>query len=176
MPVTVPTRPRRGTIAAVLAFGAAAAVLAVVVLLAEPMRIESGSMAPTLDAGERVLVEKRAYRASAPRRGDLVVFSAPRSGETMLKRVVAVAGDTVGIEDGRLVVNGDVRREPYTDADAIDSVYFGPVKVRPSHVFVLGDNRANSRDSRAFGAVPRRDVIGRAATRLWPLARAGAIR
>jgi signal peptidase I len=93
----------------------------------------------------------------------------------MLKRVVAVAGDSVGIEDGRLVVNGAVRREAYADAEAIDSVYFGPVRVRPRHVFVLGDNRANSRDSRTFGSVPQDDLIGRAQARLWPPARMGAI-
>jgi signal peptidase I len=166
---------RRRRLGAVLAIGAAS-VLVALTLIAEPMRIESGSMAPTLSAGDRVLVDKRAYRESPPQRGDLVVFAAPGSRETMLKRVVAVGGDSVAIEDGRLVVNGVVQRERYTDPEAVDSVYFGPAKVHPRHVFVLGDNRANSEDSRSFGAVPQRDVIGRAGARLWPPARWGEIR
>ena len=89
---------------------------------------------------------------------------------------MAVGGDTVAIEDGVLVVDGRRRAEPYADARAIDSVYFGPVRVPRGSLFVLGDNRANSADSRAFGAVPARDVIGRARARVWPPARWGAAR
>jgi signal peptidase I len=131
-------------------------------------------MAPTLVAGDHVLVNKRAYREAPPHRGDLVVFRAPRSGELLLKRVVAVAGDQVGIEDGVLVVDGRRPREPYTDPDAIDSVYFGPVRVPPRAVFVLGDNRADSEDSRDFGAVPADDVLGRVGARIWPPSRWGS--
>ena len=141
-------------------------------------RIPSDSMAPTLDAGDHVLVDKLAYRASATARAATWSCSRRRArARSMLKRVVAVAGDTVGIEDGR------ARRQRRRPARALR----GPRRDRQrllraghacaaSRVFVLGDNRANSGDSRAFGAVPRRDVIGRAATRLWPPARAGAIR
>jgi signal peptidase I len=145
------------------------------IFVAEPFRIPSESMEPTLAPGDQALVDKLAYRGSAaPHRGDLVAFHAPRTGEVLLKRVVAVGGDTVGIEDGRLVVDGRMVREPYTDPDAIDSVWFGPVRVRPGTVFVLGDNRANSDDSRDFGAVPEDRVIGRAVARVWPPARWGA--
>jgi signal peptidase I len=140
--------------------------------IAEPMRIPSDSMAPTLRPGDQVLVDKLAYRASAvPTRGDLAVFHDPRTGEVMLKRVVAVAGDTVGIEDGSLVVNGRKPFEPYADQKSIDSVYFGPVKVGAGRFFVLGDNRANSVDSRSFGSVPSDRLIGRVLTRLWPISR-----
>ncbi|MGH2942748.1 MAG: signal peptidase I [Solirubrobacteraceae bacterium] len=135
----------------------------------EPFRIVSVSMAPTLGDGDQVLVDKRAYRTALPRRGDLVVFRAPRTGDVMLKRAIGLPGDTVAIEDGILVVNERPRREPYADPDAIDSVYFGPVRVRAGSVFVLGDNRADSIDSRDFGAVARRDLVGRARVRLWPL-------
>jgi signal peptidase I len=156
------------------------AVLAVVVLLvlarafvAEPFRIDSGSMLPTLRPGDQVLVDKRAYRGTLPRRGELVVFHAPRSGDVTLKRAIGLPGDTVAIEDGVLVVNGRRRVEPYADPDAIDSVYFGPVRVPADAVFVLGDNRADSIDSRDFGAVLRRDLMGRVMVRLWPPARWG---
>jgi signal peptidase I len=142
-------------------------------VLAEPFRIASGSMLPTLRAGDQVLVDKRAYRGALPRRGDLVVFHAPRSGDVTLKRTVGLPGDTVAIEDGVLVVNGRRQTEPYADPDAIDSVYFGPVRVRAGSVFVMGDNRADSIDSRDYGAVPRSDLMGRVAVRLWPPARWG---
>ena len=163
-------RPRRWWPAA------AAVVLAVVLaraFVAEPFRIDSGSMLPTLRAGDQVLVDKRAYRDALPRRGDLVIFHAPRSGEVTLKRAIGLPGDTVAIEDGVLVVNGRRRQEPYADAHAIDSVYFGPARVPADAVFVLGDNRADSLDSRDFGAVPHRDLMGRVQVRLWPPARWG---
>jgi signal peptidase I len=157
-----------------------AALVAVLLLLrltvAEPFGIPSDSMAPTLTRGDHVVVDKLAYRGDAtPAVGDVVVFHAPRSGEIALKRVVAVGGDRVGIEDGVLVVNGRRRVERYADTDAIDSVYFGPVTVPRGSVFVLGDNRADSVDSRSHGPVPEGDVIGRARARIWPPARWGGI-
>jgi signal peptidase I len=155
---------------------AVVAVVALRLFVLEPFRIPSDSMAPTLRPGDQVLVDKRAYRDADPRRGDLAVFRAPRTGEILLKRVVAVGGDTVGIEDGVLVVDGRRPREPYADPDAIDSVYFGPVRVRRGTVFVLGDNRANSEDSRDFGAIPTGRLIGRVRARIWPPARWGAPR
>jgi signal peptidase I len=152
---------------------AVAIVVGLRIFVLEPFRIPSDSMAPTLRSGDQVIVDKRAYRGAVPRRGDLAVFREPRTGDILLKRVVAVGGDTVGIEDGVLVVDGRRPREPYADPEAIDSVYFGPVRVRPGTVFVLGDNRANSEDSRDFGAVPTGRLIGRVRARIWPPARWG---
>ena len=83
--------------------------------MAEPFLVPSGSMEPTLHAGDHVLVDKLAYRSGLPARGDLIVFHRPRTGEIMLKRVVAVAGDQVGIEDGVLHVNGRAKPEPFVD-------------------------------------------------------------
>ena len=167
-----PALTRRRALAGLLAL-AVVTLVGLRLFVLEPFRIPSDSMAPTLRAGDRVLVDKRAYDGGAPRRGDLAVFRAPRTGEILLKRIVAVGGDTVGIEDGVLVVDGRRPREPYADPDAIDSVYFGPVRVRRGAVFVLGDNRANSEDSRAFGAVPTSRLIGRVRARIWPPARWG---
>jgi signal peptidase I len=165
--------PRRRRRPSLLTVGLALVVLIVVVkiFVAEPFRIPSQSMEPTLRPGDQTLVWK--LGAKAPDRGDLVAFHAPRTGEILLKRVVAVGGDTVGLEDGVLVVDGRKVREPYADPKAIDSVYFGPVKVRPGTIFVMGDNRANSEDSRDFGAVPTGRIIGRAVARVWPPARWG---
>jgi signal peptidase I len=166
-------RRRTLTVIAVVVVGV---VLALRLFVAEPFGIPSSSMAPTLQAGDSVLVDKLAYRDATPHRGDLVVFHEPRTGEVMLKRAVAVAGDTVGIEDGVLVVNGRRPVEPYADPRAIDSVYFGPVQVLAGTVFVLGDNRADSVDSRSFGAVPTTSLIGRVLERIWPPGRWGSPR
>jgi signal peptidase I len=165
--------PRRRRRPSLLTVGLALIVLIVVVkiFVAEPFRIPSQSMEPTLRPGDQALVWKLGARS--PARGDLVAFHAPRTGEILLKRVVAVGGDTVGLEDGVLVVDGRRIREPYADPKAIDSVYFGPVRVRPGTIFVMGDNRANSEDSRDFGAVPTGRIIGRAVARVWPPARWG---
>jgi len=167
-----PALTRRRALTALLVL-AAVAVVGLRIFVLEPFRIPSDSMAPTLRPGDQVLVDKHAYHGSGPRRGDLAVFREPRTGEILLKRVVAIGGDTVGIEDGALVVDGRRPREPYADREAVDSVYFGPVRVRAGTVFVLGDNRANSEDSRNFGAVPTGRLIGRVRARIWPPARWG---
>jgi signal peptidase I len=169
----VTAAPRRGRRAALAALALAVGALLLVgrALVAEPFRIPSGSMEPTLHPGDSVLVTKLAF---TPRRRQLVVFHRPGSGEIMVKRVVAVGGDTVGLEDGVLVVDGRRVREAYADPDAIDSVFFGPVKVPPGTVFVMGDNRADAEDSRDFGAVPEADLVGRAVARVWPPGRWGA--
>ena len=139
------------------------------IYVAEPFAIPSESMEPTLRPGDHVLVEKLSYRFDSPRRGDLVVFKAPGGGSLAVKRIVGLAGDRVAIEDGVLTIDGQPRDEPYVDLRRVDSVYFGPVVVPPGEVFVLGDNRSDSTDSRDYGAVPRRSLIGRVLATLWPL-------
>jgi signal peptidase I len=163
---------RRRPSATVVGVALFVALIALRVFVAEPFKIPSDSMDPTLRPGDQALVEKIAGRAS-PHRGELVAFHRPGPDEILLKRVVAVGGDSVGLEDGRLVVNGRTVREPYANTKSQDSVYFGPVRVPAGTVFVMGDNRGISEDSRDFGAVPTRDVIGRAIARLWPPGRWG---
>jgi signal peptidase I len=133
--------------------------IAVCTFLVVPMRVASTSMEPTLRPGDHVLVDKRAYRHGLPGRGDLVVFDGTRS--LVVKRVVAVAGDSVGIEDGVLVVNGRPVPEPAVDRRSVDGMYYGPVRVPDGTVFLLGDNRRHSVDSRTFGPVPVEKVTGR---------------
>jgi signal peptidase I len=145
--------------------------LAVRAFVAEPFAIPSESMAPTLRPGDHVLVEKLSYRFGSPRRGDLVVFRSPDGGSLAVKRIVGLAGDRVAIEDGVLAIDGHLQREPYVDQKSVDSVYFGPIVVPRGDVFVMGDNRADSHDSRDYGAVPRGALIGRVVTTLWPLFR-----
>ncbi len=133
----------------------------VVVLALEPLRVTSQSMSPTLTAGDQVLVDKLTGRWRAPVVGDVVVFRDPTAHELVVKRVIALGGQTVAIEDGELVVDSVVRHEPQVDVSRIDSTYFGPVTVPPDAGFLLGDNRAESIDSRSYGAIPRSDLVGR---------------
>jgi signal peptidase I len=154
---------RRRLVAQLVALGC---VVALGHFAAEPMRVSSTSMVPTFRSGDEVLVDKLAYREDQPRRGDLVVFD--RSPDRLLKRVVAIPGDEVGIEDGVLVVNGRPVEEPAVDRRQVDGSYFGPAQVPAGTVFVLGDNRANSVDSRTIGPVPVTDLVGRIVLRLWP--------
>lgn len=156
-------RPRLGATAAVVGF--LAVVLAVLVF--EPFTVRSSSMTPTLLTGDQILAERLTPRFGHLERGDLVVFRAPATRALMVKRVVALAGDRVGLADGRLVVNGHRRAEAYVDHTSVDSVYFGPEVVPAGSVFVMGDDRADSVDSRDFGPVPLDRVLGRVLWRLW---------
>ncbi|MFL6167094.1 MAG: signal peptidase I [Ornithinibacter sp.] len=138
--------------------------VALVVLLVtavEPLRVTSQSMSPTLDTGDQVLVDKLSGRWRAPAVGDIVVYRDPVGERLVVKRVVAVGGQSVALEDGELVVDSTVRHEPQVDVSRIDSTYFGPVTVPPDAVFVLGDNRAESIDSRTYGPIPVEDLLGR---------------
>lgn len=150
---------------------AGAAAAAVVVLFLAGLlpygiaRVGMDSMSPTFHDGDRVLVE---HTSVDLRRADLVVVTAPDGSGAVLKRVAAVGGDRVGIEDGVLMVNGTAVVEPWFDQTRIDGEYFGPVLVPPNSVWVLGDNRGESVDSRRFGPVPVDSVIGRVTLRLWP--------
>ena len=127
----------------------------------EPLRVSSQSMHPTLEAGDQVVVDKLSVHWRPPVEGELIVFREPDHHALVVKRVVALSGQSVAIEDAELVVDGVVRHEPQVDRSRIDSTYFGPVTVPPLSVFVLGDNRSESIDSRTYGSVPLDDVVGR---------------
>lgn len=134
--------------------------------VAEVLFIPSGSMSPTLEAGDRVLADKLSRRFDEPRRGELAVFD---DGDGLrIKRVTGLPGDVVEIRDGRLFVDGEPRREPYVNYRNTDGDFFGPLTVPADHVFVLGDNRSNSRDSRYLGPIPEESLVGEARLRLWP--------
>ena len=128
----------------------------------EPLWVSSASMEPTVPEGSIVVL----YRHGEPVQGALVSFRNPSEPGTVLKRVVAVSGQSVAIEDARLYIDGTPVSEPFVDHSRIDGTYFGPVTVPPGHVFVMGDNRAASIDSREFGPLP---VDSIEATVVWPL-------
>ena len=137
------------------------ALVAVWTFVAEPLRVTSVSMEPGLRAGEHVLVDKLTYRTRRPRRDELIVFPQPGDGQLAVKRVVGLPGDSVALEDGVLVVNDAVRHESYVDHRTVDSVYFGPKIIPPGTVFVMGDNRGPSIDSRDYGPVAVDSIVGR---------------
>ena len=142
----------------------------------EAFYIPSESMVPTLRVGDRVLVNKFIYRFTDPERGDIVVFeSVEGGGEDLIKRVVGVPGDEISVRGGRLLVNGEPQKEPYVNKKYPDRSSSAPTTVPEGHVFVMGDNRANSRDSRYFGPVPERKIEGEAFLRFWPPDRIGGL-
>ena len=131
----------------------------------EPLAVSSTSMEPTVSRGSTIFVLKFHPSADALTAGRLVVFSNPEDGHPTIKRVIAVGGQQVAILDAILYVDGFRVSEPFVDHSRIDGTYFGPVTVPMGRVFVLGDNRAVSIDSRDFGAVPLRNFE---TTLLWP--------
>lgn len=142
--------------------------------VAEMFLIPSESMNPTLEVGDRVVVNKFIYRFVEPEKGDLVLFEEPAGeGPIAIKRVVGTPGDKIAVWDGVLFVNGERQKEPYVDHQRADSTFFGPEIVPEGGVFVMGDNRTNSLDSRSYGTVPAEDVLGRVFLRLWPPDRVG---
>ncbi len=137
----------------------------------KPFSIPSASMVPTLQEGDRVLVNRFLFYFQEPEKGDVVVFHPPIDPETdYIKRVVGVEGDVVAVVDGRLVVNGEVQEEPYLNTPIMNSD-FEAFTVGPDQIFVMGDNRNSSGDSRIFGPVDVDEVLGEAFLVYWPLGR-----
>lgn len=185
----------------VLIVVAFAIALVIKTFLVQAFFIPSASMQPTLEIGDRVLVSKFSYRFSEPRPGDVVVFASPlqeglprvdrgpvgnflyslavglglRSSERdFIKRVIALEGDVVQVKGGAVHVNGARLNEPYLK-DGGPMPDYGPYKVPGDTVFVMGDNRANSQDSRVFGAIKRSSIVGKAFVMVWPPTRVGLL-
>lgn len=157
-----------------LSLGVAFFILA---FIAQPFVVEGSSMEPSLHEGQRLIVSKLSYRGRGPRRGDIVVFRyAANRRLRFIKRVIGLPGETVAIRDGRVMVNGRELVEDYLIDRTLGE--FGPATVPRGRVFVLGDNRANSRDSRypEVGMIPYRDIVGKAVAVYWPPWLVGPIR
>lgn len=159
-----PVRRRAVPVRAALVAAVVLALVLVRVLVAEPVRLDGDSMAPVLRSGDVVLVS----RIGQPRVGQLLLLRDPTDGSPVVKRLVAVGGQTVEIRDAYLYVDGVRVDEPYVDHSRIDGVYFGPSRVPDGSLFVLGDSRDGSIDSRVFGPVRQDAVTGRVVLRLWP--------
>lgn len=166
--------------------------------LVQPFWIPSESMVPTIEVNDRVMVNKLAYQWGEPQRGDIVVFRDPaapeidesipeaairsvleavgirtRGRDDLIKRVIGLPGETVEIRNNQVMIDGTPLEEPYTMGVSMPDA--GPFAVGEDEVFVLGDNRGFSFDSRRFGAIPYDDLVGEAFVRIWPLERAGGL-
>lgn len=147
--------------------------------IAEARYIPSGSMLPTLQIDDRLIIDKISYDFSEPKRGDIVVFNPTPTlkqenyHEAFIKRVIGLPGDKVEIQNGRVFVNNIPLSENYLKAPS--NYQWGPEIVPAESYLVLGDNRNNSYDSRYWGFVPRNNIIGKAVFRFWPFHRVGEI-
>jgi signal peptidase I len=177
----------------------AALVVAILIktFLIQPFYIPSESMVHTLEINDRVMVSKLSYRFGGIERGDVVVFETgpalEQSGaeevvqavldalgvrssgkEDLIKRVIAVGGDTVSILDNQVLVNGEPMVEPYLN-DGVAMSDMAEQRIEEGWLWVMGDNRNESSDSRVFGPVEVDDVVGRAVLRIWPVDRLGRL-
>ena len=166
--------------------------------LIQPFWIPSESMLPTIQVNDRVMVNKLAYDFGEPQRGDIVVFRDPREpeveesipeavirsvleavgvqtrgSEDLIKRVIGLPGETVEIVDNTVMIDGVPLEEPYLPK--VNMPDDGPFVVDEDHVFVMGDNRNSSFDSRRFGTIPYNDLVGQAFLTIWPIGHIGGL-
>ena len=134
-------------------------------------------MSPTLNDQDRLIVDKTAYRRRAPRRGDVVMLYYPLNPDrTFVKRVIAEEGDQIRIVDGRVYTNDVPVNDEHVPTEFRSHDDFGPQVVPQGYYFVMGDRRNNSSDSRHWGFVPRKYIIGKVVYRWWPLGASGGVR
>lgn len=137
------------------------------------IRVEGGSMEPSLHDGEFVVINRLAYRWNDPQRGEIIVFRFPLDPDRrFIKRIIGLPGDTVSVNEGMVHVNGLLLDEPYLSDPP---QYDGTWTVEDGHVFVLGDNRNNSSDSQNWGNLSTEEIIGKAIIVYWPLGDLGLI-
>lgn len=149
----------------------------IILFLYQPVRVEGTSMLPMLEDQDRLFVNKMAYRVGDIHRGDVVVFLYPHDhSKSYIKRVIALPGDTLRIEQGRVYVNGQPVVEGYVPARFEDSRSHPETVLSAQEYWVMGDHRSISSDSRDFGPVERPLIYGKAAFVYWPMDQAGVVR
>jgi signal peptidase I len=149
--------------------------------IAEPRYIPSDSMLPTLEEGDRLVVEKVSYYLHEPRRGDIIVFEPPpqlqelgyQKDQAFIKRVIGEAGDTILVNNGTVYINNNPLKENYIFAPP--NYNLSPLQVPTGYLFVMGDNRNNSNDSHIWGFLPQENAIGHAIFRFYPFNKIGRV-
>jgi signal peptidase I len=149
--------------------------------VAEPRYIPSDSMLPTLEVGDRLVVEKISYHFRSPATGEIIVFDPPQQlqiqgyakNQAFIKRVIGTPGQTVQVQNGKVYLNGTPLKENYIAEPPAYNME--SVQVPEDQLFVMGDNRNNSNDSHVWGFLPKQNVIGHACFRFWPFSRIGRV-
>ncbi len=142
----------------------------IVTFVLQVVRVDGFSMAPTLEDHDRLIVNRLVYEFSDPHPGDVVtLYYPPEPDKMFVKRVIATEGDTVQIVDGRVLINGQPLRDDYVFPEYRDHDDFGPEVIQQGYDFVMGDHRNNSSDSREWGLVPKKYIVGKVKVRWWPL-------
>lgn len=148
--------------------------------IAQPFIVDGESMAPNFHTGHYLIIDEISYRFHEPRRGDVVVLKYPLdTSRYFLKRIIALPGERIVLKDGKVILispeypNGTVLDEPYHDQATFPAGQFKDVTLGEGEYFAMGDNRAGSSDSRAWGILPEKDIVGRASLRLFPIKQAG---
>lgn len=154
--------------------GVAMLIVLAITTFIKPTIVHGTSMNPTLQDGDYLLVSKQAYTLDEPERGEIIVFPVGEEKKLYIKRVIGLPGDVITIKNGQVYVNGTANGQDYT-LDGYTSGYIDKLVVPDGEVFVLGDNRLNSIDSREIGTQKLDDVKGVAFVRLWPLNEIGGL-
>jgi len=149
-------------------------VLVINAFVAQATRVDGLSMIPNLQDSERLIIEKISYRLHPPERGDIVVLDPPsHTGIPLIKRVVGLPGEVIAIQQGHVLIDGEILSEPYLPEPTRGT--YAPHLISEAHVFVMGDNRSASNDSRAFGPVAYEHIVGKAWFRYWPITAIGLV-
>jgi signal peptidase I len=155
---------------------AAVASVIIITFLYQPVRVEGTSMLPRLEDRDRLFINKFVYHIAAIERGDVVVFRYPRDPEkSYIKRVIALPGDTLRIDHGRVFVNGKLLHEPYVPSEFRDDRSLEEMVMPADSYFMMGDHRSISSDSRDFGPVDRSLIYGKAVFVYWPARDVGVV-
>jgi signal peptidase I len=158
-------------------FWAALASAIIIFFLYQPVRVEGTSMLPQLEDQDRLFINKLVYHIGDIHRGDVVVFYYPHDvSKSYIKRVIALPGDELRIDHGKVMVNGITQKEPYVPEKYTDERSLPATIIPQGEYFVMGDHRSISSDSRDFGPVSRGLIYGRAEFVYWPVDQAGVVR
>ncbi|NIK68917.1 MULTISPECIES: signal peptidase I [unclassified Paenibacillus] len=138
-------------------------------------KVHNISMQKTLAEGQRLIEDKWSYRFTPPERGDIVIIHGPESPLRLVKRVIGVPGDIIDVRDGLVVLNGQPLSESYSVGSTMPGRMLLPYTIAPKELFVLGDNREHSVDSRTIGPIAFSSIEGKAVCRIWPLNKFGLL-
>jgi len=174
-----PSPPRRRRRSPLIDIAAVGGLILVLVYLhtrvVQVVYVSTGSMRPTIQPGDRLLMSVGAYRKAKPKHGDIIAFWAEGQGEYEVKRVVGVPGDEMFVGGGVVVRNGQRLKEPYVPEPMVREIPVG-ARLREGELWVMGDNRNGSEDSRDYGPILEKDLKGRIFYRILPLGRAGRVK